>query len=1021
MDAERHARATELFGRAVELGPTERAAFVASECRGDPELLREVQSLLSHHRDESPSQLLGWKPLTLADEGSQSNEESMAGRAVGRFQIIDEIGRGGMGIVWRADDPVLGRRVAIKFLPPQLARSSDARDQFVREARAASALDHPGVATIYDFGEFEGKFFIALRLVEGDTVARRLDSGPLPASVALRVAIDVARALEHAHERRVLHRDVSTNNIIVTPDGHGVLLDFGLAASIGAVREATRRGGTPNYVAPEVVAGGTPDEKSDVFALGVVLYEMLTGRNPFSQSGRASEISNEAIRSLRRPSDTVRGLPRQLDDVVLRALESEPHRRTSSASTLAAQLERLARASAQKPKQALVVATSIASLGLLALVATQFLGAETIETVADPALAVWTTSGPDSVGSAALDGLLQLGLSENTSTRVISSAHVGALRHRADRDGRRQNPIDLARDAGATVVLVTETPTDTGGKPTVEWKLVETRKRRTMDRGRITSRNLMDAVDVIVRSIIPEVAAHSGTRATLEEMRPVSTMTTTSPEAYRLYVQSVNALYQVKPASAVSDLWAALALDSTFSLASYTLSRELFEAGYFSASDSCADLAWRHRSSLSFRDRLRLDAWRDRLASDGASEMETYEEILARWPDDREALFDMLHAKWWYWRWAESLQYAEMGHKLYPDDMHFTMMCVVTLALEDRPLEAIPLARARIAAQNSFDAWNDLAGCYIRASMLDSAMIALEEGMRVEPNPRLFQEGIATIAYYQGDLERATEIFEAVANDDDLSPQERYQALSKEYLGVAGLYAQAGRFQDAINLVREMARHGAGEVRPAVLATNLSFYLSRAGRYQEALDQIALFRQSDWWKNDAQVSKAKWVNGEIEALIGLGRLDEARTLLDEGDKANKQSVKGPATRNYYARARIAIAEGKPENAVRYIEESIAQGLLGGPKDIEYHELRAQAYRAMGRMDEAEAALRYNVRRYPSHGIGHYYLGQLLEEKGARDEAEAEYRLFLTKWSRADRGRPEIVDTRERLAALSLSR
>jgi len=484
-----------------------------------------------------------------------------------------------------------------------------------------------------------------------------------------------------------------------------------------------------------------------------------------------------------------------------------------------------------------------------------------------------------------------------------------------------------------------------------------------------------------------------------------------------LYVRSVDALYQVKPASAISDLWAALALDSTFSLASYTLSRELFEAGYISASDSCADLAWRHRSGLSFRDRLRLEAWRHRLAADGASEMETYEELLTRWPDDREALFDMLHAKWWYWRWAESLHYAETGHKLYPDDMHFTMMCVVTLTLEDRPLEAIPLARARIAVQNSFDAWNDLAHCYVRASMLDSAMIALEEGMRVEPNPRLFQEGIATIAYYQGDLERATELFEAVANDGDLSPQERYQALTKEYLGVAGLYVQAGRFRDAMNLLRDMIRRGAGEIRPAVLATNLSFYLSRAGRYQEALDQIAESRRSEWWKNDARVSKANWVNGEIEALIGLGRYEEARTLLDEGDKADRQSVKGPATKSYYARARLAIAEGNPENAVKYIDEAIVQGLLAGPKDIEYHEIRAQAFRTMGRLDEAEEALRYNVRRYPSHGIGHYYLGQLLEQKGAPEEAKDQYRIFLEKWSRADRGLPELADAKERLAML----
>jgi tetratricopeptide (TPR) repeat protein len=180
---------------------------------------------------------------------------------------------------------------------------------------------------------------------------------------------------------------------------------------------------------------------------------------------------------------------------------------------------------------------------------------------------------------------------------------------------------------------------------------------------------------------------------------------------------------------------------------------------------------------------------------------------------------------------------------------------------------------------------------------------------------------------------------------------------------------------------------------------------------------MAQVRQTQAWKSDARASKSPAVRGEIDALIGLGRYDEARTLLDEDTKISTRTVLGPATRNYYARARIAIAEGKPGEALKYADEAIVQGLLGGPSDIEYHEIQAQAYRAMGRLDEAEAALRYNVRRYPSHGIGHYYLGQLLEEKGDADDAEGQYRVFLKKWSRADRGLPELADAKARLATL----
>lgn len=275
----------------------------------------------------------------------------MIGRTVGRYRIVAKLGQGGMGSVWKAHDGLLGRTVALKILPDSLADSPDARRRLLREARAASALDHSGIATVFDAGEADGLFYIAVACVDGSTVSAIAAQGPVPLAEALRVAIAVAEVLAHAHDRGVIHRDITGRNVIVAAGGRVVVLDFGLALPEGTTR-LTGTGaavGTVAYMAPEVVQGQTADARSDLYGLGVLLYEMLTGTVPFT-GPRPEAVLYAAVHESPEPPGARRsGIPTELNRIVLKALAKVPERRYQTAGELISDLSALDTTSTRRP------------------------------------------------------------------------------------------------------------------------------------------------------------------------------------------------------------------------------------------------------------------------------------------------------------------------------------------------------------------------------------------------------------------------------------------------------------------------------------------------------------------------------------------------------------------------------------------------------------------------------------------------------------------------------------------------
>jgi predicted Ser/Thr protein kinase len=285
------------------------------------------------------------------------------GERVSHYQIVAVLGSGGMGVVYQAEDLTLGRSVALKFLPDNIADDPHALTRLRLEAKTASALNHPNICTIHEIDEDRGRAFIAMECLQGRTLKNRIDEGALPLDALVPLAIEIADALDAAHAQGVIHRDVKPANIFVTARGHAKVLDFGLAkmtrahapatvtlgaTTVSAVDEGplTSPGsiiGTIAYMSPEQLRALDLDQRSDLFSFGTVLYEMATGLRPFR--GATSAVICEAIlnRAPTPPSEVNRALPKALDRIVLTALQKDPSRRYRHASEMRADLEELDR------------------------------------------------------------------------------------------------------------------------------------------------------------------------------------------------------------------------------------------------------------------------------------------------------------------------------------------------------------------------------------------------------------------------------------------------------------------------------------------------------------------------------------------------------------------------------------------------------------------------------------------------------------------------------------------------------
>ena len=348
MTPDRWQQIEQLFHAALEREPNQRAAFLRDACAGDDSLLQEVQSLLT--QETAADRLLEVPALdAAANMFSKPQAQSFVGRQVGSYQVISLLGVGGMGEVYEARDTKLGRTVAIKVLPAEFIHDPERLARFQREAKMLASLNHPNIATIFGLEQFDGVHYLVMELVPGQTLAERITKGALPLEEALKLAGQIAEALEAAHEKGVIHRDLKPANVKVTPEGRVKVLDFGLAKTFRddgepdlsqapTISEEGRILGTPAYMSPEQARGLSVDKRTDIWAFGCVSFEMLTGRTPFA--GQTTSDMLAAV--LEREPDWSRlpeALPANIRRLLQRCLEKDSKRRLRDIGDARVELE----------------------------------------------------------------------------------------------------------------------------------------------------------------------------------------------------------------------------------------------------------------------------------------------------------------------------------------------------------------------------------------------------------------------------------------------------------------------------------------------------------------------------------------------------------------------------------------------------------------------------------------------------------------------------------------------------------
>jgi len=990
MTPERWKEVKKVLAAALELEPGQRAGYLDQAC-AEPLVRREVESLIVAHEQGDSSFMEG--PIL-------ERVPLESGTKLGPYEILALVGAGGMGEVYQAHDTKLGRDVAIKVLPEAVAHDAEQLSRFEREAKILASLNHPNIAVVYGLEEAAGRSYLVMELVSGETLAERISKGALPLEEALGVAGQVAEALEAAHKKGVIHRDLKPANVKVTPEGRVKVLDFGLAKALAPDGELDRSPGrtltaaetiegrilgTPAYMSPEQARGRQVDKRTDIWAFGVVLYELLTARRPF-----AGETLPDTLAAVLEREPDWQALPTltpaRVRNVLRRCLEKDPQRRLGDIGDALIELKRTGPAREWKiivPALALVIFGTVIGAWFLRADKTRALN-ETDKIV----LADISNSTGDAVFDETLKQALSVQLAQSPFLDILSDQQMReTLRLMGRRPSDRVNgeaALEICQRVGAAAFL-SGSIASLGSEYVIGLSATSCRTGDLVAQEQVQARQKEDVLKALGQGAEKLRGKLGESLSTIERFdRPIEQATTPSLEALKSYSLGMKARAEEGDAEAIPWLKHAIELDPNFAMAYAELGVAYDNLGEPGLASERTKRAFELRDRVSEREKFRISSvYFGYVIGDLEKEMETYKLWTQSYPRDAVPQLDL------------SAIYGFLGQyeKALPGALE---------ALRLDPSTAVN--------------YENLMGLYLALNRLEEAKGVFEQAQihKLErPALHLYLYGIAFLRGDTAEMERqaAWGATAAGAEDSLLSAQSDTEAFG----------GQLERAREHSQQAFELARRHDQKETAALWKMNAALREAEFGNAARAKEETAS-------------ALALAPSRDVQTLAALV-LARAGDLIQSQRMADDLESRFPSNTllNHYwlptIRAAIEANRGQPAKALEFLAGVVPYELGEPPPLAEVGAflypvyLRGQAYMFSRRPNEAAEEFRKFldhrsiVANCPLGALARVRLARAYASQGDVVKSRAAYEDFFAVWKNADPTIPILRQAKAEYAKL----
>jgi len=971
----------------------------------------------------------------------------MIGKIISHYRILEKLGEGGMGVVYKAQDVQLQRPLALKFLPPHVIDHPEEKERFIHEAQAASALNHPNVTTIYEIGDSPEGIFIAMEYVEGKTIKQIAEKEEPSLKRIYDIAIQVCEGLNAAHKKEIVHRDIKSDNIMVTREGQVKIMDFGLAKLKGTAKitETGSTLGTAAYMSPEQASGEEIDSRSDIFSFGVVLYEMIAGRLPFKGEHHAAilyAILNETPEPLiRYRANVPEGLQRMID----KALEKDREERYQHIDDLLADLRKerksleYAKTTQIKtvtitPKKKrtilpfLIPASLVFILALIFLVLKPFkleIVPEKKASAEENTLAIMyfenmaDREDKERMGEI-VTNLLITDLSESQYLNVVSSQRLYDILKLLGWEGTKTIDKNVASEvatkAEAKWMLL-------GSILQVEPQIILTSQLVEVKTGRVLSSQRIDGEPKEkIFSIVDRLTVELQKSLSLpvqdkpEGGRSVADVTTHSEEAYRYYLEGVDYFYKLYTAEAEKSFRKALELDSTFAMAYFWLAN----AKSGEERNTLIAKAVQYSDKVSPKEKEFIKCLEAGTSGNQALEIKILEKLIERYPDDKEAYFLLASIYQLQLREFErAVVYLNKAITIDPlYKLGYNMLAYAYNELGDFEKSIWAINKYISLAPNEANPYDTRGDLYTYNGKLDQAIESYRKSLEIKPDFYASLTKLGHMYLFKREYVKADSCYKLLSSSNNKNIRSGGRVL----LAFVPMYQ--GKFDDALEILEDGI--AADRMEQAEGEYNIGKYNMRALIYCEKKQPDLALKEIDISRNILKKTRPEDpVNlRDLYAYILAkdGKIKEANEVLRDLKKDVEEKNKTGMDNYWRALGVVELIKGDSKSAVTCLEKGVKEA----PSPLlEARYYLAQAYLESGKIGEAvaeleKALLRYDENRaaYAIWSVKAYYLlGLAYEKSGWNNKALDSYETFLDIWKNADPGIPEVEDAKERVKKL----